>query len=109
MRVFLVILLIVIPIHGQTKDFFLDITQQIQDNELRLSYGVSVTDVNKDNKFDFVVTGFGFKNLALTYKKGKLVNIIDEKIFSDSSRRTIGVAACDIDKDGYEENIFSKY
>ncbi len=106
MRVFLVILLIVIPIHGQTKDFFLDITQQIQDNELRLSYGVSVTDVNKDNKFDFVVTGFGFKNLALTHKKGKLVNIIDDEIFSDSSRRTIGVAACDIDKDGYEEIYF---
>ena len=106
MRTFLIILLTVIPIHGQTKDFFLDITQQIQDNELRLSYGVSVTDVNKDNKFDFVVTGFGFKNLALTYKKGKLVNIIDEKIFSDSSRRTIGVAACDIDKDGYEEIYF---
>ena len=106
MRVFLIILLIVIPIHGQTKDFFLDITQQIQDNELRLSYGVSVTDVNKDNKLDFVVTGFGFKNLALTYKKGKLVNIINDEIFSDSSRRTIGVAACDIDKDGYEEIYF---
>ena len=106
MRAFLIILLIVIPIHGQTKDFFLDITQQIQDNELRLSYGVSVTDVNKDNNFDFVVTGFGFKNLALTYKDGKIVNIINEEIFSDSSRRTIGVAACDIDKDGYEEIYF---
>ncbi len=106
MRAFLIILLIVLPIHGQTKDFFLDITQQIQDNELRLSYGVSVTDVNKDNKFDFVVTGFGFKNLALTHKKGKLVNIINDEIFSDSSRRTIGVASCDIDKDGYEEIYF---
>ena len=103
MRYFLIILLIVIPIKGQAKDFFLDITDQIQDNEFRLSYGVSVTDVNKDNKFDFVVTGFGFKNLALTYKDGKLVNIINEEIFSDPSRRTIGVAACDIDKYGYEE------
>ena len=74
MRYFLIILLIVIPIKGQAKDFFLDITDQIQDNEFRLSYGVSVTDVNKDNNFDFVVTGFGFKNLALTYKDGKLVN-----------------------------------
>ena len=36
---------------------------------LDLSYGVSVTDVNKDKKFDFVVTGFGFKkNLALHIK-----------------------------------------
>ncbi len=106
MRYFLIILLIVIPIKGQAKDFFLDITDQIQDNEFRLSYGVSVTDVNKDNNSDFVVTGFGFKNLALTYKDGKLVNIINEEIFSDPSRRTIGVAACDIDKDGYEEIYF---
>ena len=106
MRTFLIILLFFIPIKGQTKDFFLDITNQIQDNEFRLSYGVSVTDVNKDNKFDFVVTGFGFKNLALSYKNGKLVNIVDEDIFTDPSRRTIGVAACDIDKDGYEEIYF---
>ena len=106
MRYFLIILLFVIPIKGQAKDFFLDITDQIQDNEFRLSYGVSVTDVNKDNNFEFVVTGFGFKNLALTYKDGKLVNIINEEIFLDPSRRTIGVAACDIDKDGYEEIYF---
>ena len=52
MRYFLIILLIVIPIKGQAKDFFLDITNQIQDNEFRLSYGVSVTDVNKDNNFE---------------------------------------------------------
>ena len=106
MRYFFIILLLFIPIKGQTKDFFLDITNQIQENEFRLSYGVSVTDVNKDNKFDFVVTGFGFKNLALTYKDGKLINIINEDIFTDPSRRTIGVAACDIDKDGYEEIYF---
>ena len=106
MRYFFIILLLFIPIKGQTQDFFLDITNQIQENEFRLSYGVSVTDVNKDNKFDFVVTGFGFKNLALTYKDGKLINIINEDIFADPSRRTIGVAACDIDKDGYEEIYF---
>ena len=58
MRYFFVILLLFIPIKGQTKDFFLDITNQIQENEFRLSYGVSVTDVNKDNKFDFIVTYF---------------------------------------------------
>ena len=97
MRTFLIFFLFTLPIKGQTKDFFLDITNQIQENEFRLSYCVSVTDVNKDNKFDFVVTGFGFKNLALTYKDGKLVNIINEETFTDLNRRTIGVAACDID------------
>ena len=64
-----------------------------------------MTDVNKDGNFDFVVTGFGYLNLALSYKDGKLINIINENIFSDEFRRTIGVAACDIDKDGYK-NIF---
>ena len=67
--------------YANAKDFFLNITDQIVENEFRLSYGVSVTDVNKDNKYDFVVTGFGFKNLALSYKDGKLINIVNEKIF----------------------------
>ena len=45
--------------YANAKDFFLNITDQIAENEFRLSYGVSVTDVNQDNKYDFVVTGFG--------------------------------------------------
>ena len=32
---------------------------------------MSVTDINQDNKYEFVVTGFGFSNLALTYQNGK--------------------------------------
>jgi len=106
MRFILIILLFIFPLKISAKDFFLDITNQIQENEFRLSYGVSVTDINKDNNYEFVVTGFGFKNLALSHRNGKLVNVIDESIFTDTSRRTIGVAACDIDKDGYEEIYF---
>ena len=87
-------------------DFFKDITSRIIDNPKRLSYGVSVTDVNQDGNFDFVVTGFGYLNLALSYENGKLINIIKQKKFSDEFRRTIGVAACDIDKDGFEEIYF---
>ena len=45
-------------------------------------------------------------NLALSYENGKLVNIVNQKKFSDEFRRTIGVAACDIDRDGYEEIYF---
>ena len=87
-------------------DFFEDITSQIVENPKRLSYGVSVTDVNQDGNFDFIVTGFGYLNLALSYENGKLVNIVNQKKFSDEFRRTIGVAACDIDRDGYEEIYF---
>ena len=58
MRFILIILLFIFPLKISAKDFFLDITNQIQENEFRLSYGVSVTDINKDNNYEFVVTGF---------------------------------------------------
>ncbi|MDC2996448.1 CRTAC1 family protein [Candidatus Pelagibacter sp.] len=87
-------------------EFFKDISDIIENNEPRLSYGVAVSDVNNDNKFEFVVTGFGYKNLALGFENNNLVNTIDNEIFNDTERKTIGVAACDIDKDGFEEVYF---
>ena len=96
---------ITIPTYS-SADFFEDLTEIISDNPKRLSYGVSVTDVNQDGNFDFVVTGFGYLNIALSYENGKLINIVNQKKFTDEFRRTIGVAACDIDKDGYEEIYF---
>ena len=98
-------LFLLLPNH-LNAEFFEDLTSKIEDNPKRLSYGVSVTDINRDGKFDFIVTGFGYLNLGLSYKNGKLINIINQKIFSDEYKRTIGVAACDIDKDGYEEIYF---
>ena len=87
-------------------EFFKDISEIIENNEPRLSYGVAVSDVNKDNNYEFLVTGFGFKNLALGFKNNKLADTIDDNIFNDTDRKTIGVAACDVDKDGYEEIYF---
>ena len=92
--------------YSKSDDFFEDITYQILENQPRLSYGVSVSDVNSDGNFEFIVTGFGFNNLALAYKKGILFNSIDQSIFIDKNRKTIGVASCDIDQDGYEEIYF---
>ena len=89
-----------------SAEFFKDISDIIEKNEPRLSYGVAVSDVNNDNKFEFVVTGFGYKNLALGFENNNLVNTIDNEIFNDTERKTIGVAACDIDKDGFEEVYF---
>ena len=102
----LVVLFFLLIPSNLNADFFEDITSQIVENPKRLSYGVSVTDVNQDGNFDFIVTGFGYLNLALSYENGKLVNIVNQKKFSDEFRRTIGVAACDIDRDGYEEIYF---
>ena len=87
-------------------DFFKDISKIISNNIDRLSYGVAVTDINLDNKFEFIVAGFKYPNLALSYQNGILKNIIDNDIFKDVNRSTIGVAACDTDQDGKEELYF---
>ena len=87
-------------------EFFSNISDIIENNNDRLSYGVSVTDFNKDGTFEFIVAGFGYSNLALSYKNGKLINIIQDPLFVDEDRNTIGVSACDIDQDGFEEIYF---
>ena len=102
----LIILTILIIPNIVNADFFEDITDKILDNPKRLSYGISVADINQNGKYEFIVTGFGYPNLALSYDNGILINIANQNIFSDESRKTIGVAACDVDRDGYEEIYF---
>ena len=102
----IIILLILMIPNIVNADFFEDITYKIVDNSKRLSYGVSVADIDQNGKYEFIVTGFGYPNLALTYDNGKLINIANQNVFSDEFRKTIGVAACDVDKDGYEEIYF---
>ena len=87
-------------------EFFQNISGTIKNNQKRLSYGVSVTDFNKDGKFEFIVTGFKFPNLILSHMNGYLENINTNNLFADQTRSTIGVAACDIDNDGFEELYF---
>ena len=92
LKLFLVLIFFV-SINQSKADFFKDITSLIKNNDFRLSYGVSVTDVNQDDKYEFVVTGFGFSNLALSYQKGKLININKDEIFDDVNRKTIGAVS----------------
>ena len=87
-------------------EFFSNISDIIENNDDRLSYGVSVTDFNKDGSYEFIVAGFGYPNLALSYNNGKLINTIQDSIFVDKERNTIGVSACDINQDGFEEIYF---
>ena len=87
-------------------DFFKNITDIIQENQARLSYGVAVSDITNDGNYEFIVTGFGTDNLALSYQNGVIKNIINNKTFSDTDHRAIGVVTCDIDQDGYEEVYF---
>ena len=87
-------------------DYFQNISNLIENNVDRLSYGVSVTDINKDGKFEFVVTGFSYPNLLIGFEDGEYKNLLTSESFSLPARSTIGVAACDIDGDGFEELYF---
>jgi len=103
---YLILFLFIILTNNARAEFFEDLSKIIENNEKRLSYGISVTDFNMDGNYEFLVTGFGFANLALSYQDRKLKDLNQQKIFSDASKKTIGVAACDIDKDGFEEIYF---
>ena len=72
---FLIIFFLILPINSSRAEFFRDISNIITINENRLSYGVSVTDINADGNNEFIVTGFGYPNLALSYIDGKLKNL----------------------------------
>ncbi len=86
-----------------SASYFKDISHLIKSNNSRLSYGVAVTDIDNDDKFEFIITGYRYPNLALSYKNNKLENIVLNKVFADQDRQAIGVAACDLDLDGKEE------
>ena len=106
---YLILFLFVNLSNNARAEFFEDLSKIIETNKKRLSYGISVTDFNMDGNYEFLVTGFGFPNLALAFQDGKLKDLNQQKIFSDASKKTIGVAACDIDKDGFRRNLFFKY
>ena len=103
---YLILTFFVILTNNTRAEFFEDLSKIIENNEKRLSYGISVTDFNMDGNYEFLVTGFGYPNLALSFQDGKLKNLNQQKIFSDTLKRTIGGAACDIDQDGFEEIYF---
>ena len=103
---YILIFILILTSKMAMSDFFKNITNLIENNIDRLSYGVSVADINNDNNFEFIVAGFRYPNLALGFRDGVLKNLINNSIFSDEKRSTIGVASCDIDQDGIEETYF---
>ena len=103
---YILIFILILTSKMAMSDFFKNITNLIENNTDRLSYGVSVADINNDSNFEFIVAGFRYPNLALGFRDGVLKNLINNQIFSDQNRSTIGVASCDIDQDGMEETYF---
>ena len=87
-------------------DFFKSQTTLIENNYPRLSYGIAVTDFDGDGLQEFIVSGFGYPNLALRMVNKRFVNVVHDALFADAMRNTIGVAACDVNGDGKEELYF---
>ncbi len=74
----------------------------LYDNPARMSYGISVTDIDGDGLYEFVVTGFGYPNIALKWTGRGYLDCADA-VIADPNGQAIGVAAGDIDSDGMEE------
>jgi len=95
---------VVTPMPGEA--FFKDFSSLLAHNPAQKNYGVSVTDIDNDGKLEAVVAGFGSANLAFQWDSaaGKFKDIaLGNALLQDASGQAIGVAACDVDGDGYEE------
>lgn len=81
---------------------FLDCSDRLAANPPRPGFGVCVTDIDGDGRFEFLVAGHGVANLALKWNGSALVDIADP-VLADPLGRALGVAAADLDGDGREE------
>jgi hypothetical protein len=87
-------------------DFFTAIgSATFHTNPAQRNYGVAITDVDGDDKFEALVAGYGVKNQLFKYEPStsKLVDVAPSFGIQDETRSAIGVAACDTDGDGVEE------
>eukprot|EP01052_Picozoa_sp_SAG31_P026733 SAG31_NODE_2445_length_5681_cov_18.644930_7_plen_186_part_01 len=88
------------------EPFFEDFSHLLVNNPAKRNYGVAVTDIDNDGVFEAVVAGYGNENLAYQWDpvEGNFADVaMGEPVLQDATRQAIGVAACDIDGDGYEE------
>jgi len=81
---------------------FINRSDLILNNDPKLHYGIAVTDADNDGAFEFLVAGFGGRNVMLKWD-GHRYQDMGSNTLADHTRQAIGIAAADIDADGYEE------
>jgi ASPIC and UnbV/FG-GAP-like repeat/FG-GAP repeat len=74
----------------------------ILDNPAQLSYGIAVSDIDRDGEFELFVAGLETANLVLKWNGEGFVNIANP-VLADVDRSAIGAVAADFDGDGEEE------
>lgn len=90
------------PLPGEA--FFEDASSLLATNPAQFNYGVAVTDTNGNGKLEFVVAGYGAANQAFEWDaaSGSFRDVATATL-QDAGSKAIGVAACDVDGDGFEE------
>ena len=84
--------------------FFADISQRLDPvQRVQLNYGISVTDVDGDHRFEAFVCGYGYPNTLIAWKDGSVRDLAPRMALAAPERKAIGVASCDMDGDGTEE------
>jgi hypothetical protein len=86
--------------------FFQDFSSSLATNPAQKNYGISVTDIDGDGAFEFVVAGFGAANQAFKWdpSEAKFKDVaLGNSVLQDTAGMAIGLAACDVDADGFEE------
>jgi hypothetical protein len=80
----------------------------IAENPPHPGQGVSVTDVDGDGSFEFLVTGYGVANRALKWTGSRLEDLAIPSL-TDPSGLTLTLIAGDLDGDGREEVYASNH
>lgn len=81
---------------------FINYSHLLSINPPQANYGVAVTDIDNDGRFEIVVAGYGGPNLIYQWQ-GSEFTLLSNEVIMDTGRMAIGVAAGDLDGDGREE------
>eukprot|EP00298_Acanthocystis_sp_HF-20_P014655 c20863_g1_i3.p1 GENE.c20863_g1_i3~~c20863_g1_i3.p1 ORF type:complete len:1003 (+),score=449.83 c20863_g1_i3:46-3054(+) len=81
---------------------FVDVSNVIPNNAVRMSSGMAVVDIDGDGKFELFVSGVNEKNLLLQWNGGMFKNIATPEL-EDKNSPSRGAVGVDIDSDGKEE------
>ena len=88
-----------------SEGFFSSRSQWLAANPALRRYGIAVSDVDLDGDFEAIVAGYSGSNEVWDWRDGAIVEVTPPSI-ADSTRKAIGVAACDVTGDGAEEIYF---
>ena len=89
MKQILTLLAVSMAASAACADFFVDDSHLIEGNGPRLSYGVAVTDLDGNNVPEFIVTGFGYPNLALEFTGTRLSDVMSDVMSGQFGRRPV--------------------